>query len=315
MRVLITGSTGFIGTSLGNYASTAGHQVLGTGRADNPAADWLGSYERVELTAQPLSRLIADFSPDVVIHAAGPASVGSSVQDPLADFSDAAVTCANVFEATRLAGRRPLMVIPSSAAVYGNPSTLPVNETAELRPISPYGFHKIACELLAREAAQCFDQDVLICRFFSVFGRKQHRLLVWELYQQLVGSDDAISLDGTGDEARDFLYIDDLAGALLQMTERLAARPERGRCLTFNVASGKETSVRTIAELIRDATDSSKEIRYRGRARPGDPLRWCADITQLHSLLPSWKPAALETALGQCIAEWQKEAALSAHGS
>ena len=90
-----------------------------------------------------------------------------------------------------------VMPAPASAAVYGNPSTLPVNETAELRPISPYGFHKIACELLAREAAQCFDQDVLICRFFSVFGRKQHRLLVWELYQQLVGSDDAISLDGT----------------------------------------------------------------------------------------------------------------------
>jgi UDP-glucose 4-epimerase len=171
------------------------------------------------------------------------------------------------------------------------------------------------CELLAREAAQCFDQEVLICRFFSVFGVRQHRLLVWELYQRLAGSEETIALEGTGEESRDFLHVDDLAAALLQLIEGRLANRQSGRCLAINIAGGEEASVKTIAELIRTILGSSKEIRYRRATRPGDPLRWCADITRLRSLLPAWQPRALETGLRQCIGEWQKEGALSAHGS
>lgn len=315
MKVLITGSTGFIGASVGNYTAAAGHEVLGVGRAVKPGDDWLGSYQQLDLKTDQLSQLVRDWLPDAVFHAAGPASVISSLNDPLTDFHDAAVTCAHFFDAVRRSGHRPLIVIPSSAAVYGDPVTLPVNEEAELRPISPYGFHKVACELLAREAAQCFAQDVLICRFFSVFGLRQQRLLVWELYRQLLSSDETISLAGTGDESRDFLHIDDLAVALLQLIEGLVANPKSGRCLTLNVASGEETSVRRIAELARGLLGATKQFEYQGTTRPGDPLRWRADITRLRSFLPAWQPAALETALRQCLGEWQKEGARSAHGS
>src|SRR5690349_6798431 len=101
MRILITGCSGFIGGSAGNYAATAGHQVLGISRSDAPTTDWLGKYVTSEIAAQPLSEVIAEFAPEALIHSAGPASVASSLSNPLADFNDAAVTCANVLEAVR----------------------------------------------------------------------------------------------------------------------------------------------------------------------------------------------------------------------
>src|SRR5713226_5868342 len=167
MKVLITGSTGFIGGSLGRYGAQAGHTVMGTGRSPEPSNEWPGLYQPNDTTAESLSEIISNFAPDVMFHAAGTASVGASLADPLADLQAAALTCANVLEGVRRSGAQPLVIIPSSAAVYGNPQSLPVKENAPLQPISPYGFHKAVCEMLAREYAECFGVDVIICRFFS----------------------------------------------------------------------------------------------------------------------------------------------------
>src|SRR5689334_24629851 len=129
---------------------------MGTGRANEPRA---GLYTRCA-SVEDLVNVIREFGPDVVVNASGTASVGASVEDPLHDFQGSVQTCADVLEAVRRSGSRPLVVIPSSAAVYGNPASLPISEDAELRPISPYGFHKAACELLAREYAECFGLNI-----------------------------------------------------------------------------------------------------------------------------------------------------------
>ena len=203
----------------------------------------------------------------------------------------------------RQSGKDPVVVIPSSAAVYGNPAALPVGEEVSLRPISPYGFHKVGSELLAREYADCFGLKIIICRFFSVFGFAQRRLLVWEIYKQLAGSENTVWLAGTGDETRDFLYIDDLGAAVLGLLER--SRSSTPQCLLVNVASGNETSVVTLAKTIRDLVAPEKEIRCQGNLRKNDPLRWWADVSRLQALLPSWQPRPLSETLALCIAAWQ----------
>lgn len=313
MRLLITGTSGFIGGGLGRYASQAGHVVMGTGRSPQSSKKWPGLYTSVSGT-ENLSVLIRDFLPDVLVHAAGTASVGASLNDPLNDFRGSVQTCVNVLEAVRQSGTAPLVVIPSSAAVYGNPASLPVDEEVSLQPISPYGFHKAACELLAREYAECFGLKVMICRLFSVFGPAQHRLLVWELYQQLAGPEKTAWLDGTGKETRDFLYIDDLTAVLLGLIERFhCSDPE---CLIVNVASGIETSVLTLAEMIRDLVAPEKEIRCKGNLRRIDPLRWSADISRLQKLLPSWQARPLPEGLALCAASWHETGRFSLqHGS
>ena len=302
MRVLITGITGFIGGSFGRYAVQAGHEVMGTGRSDN-GKEWSGLYTPV--TGGPhLSNLIRDFSPDVVLNAAGTASVTASLDDPLNDFRGSVHTCAEVLEAVRHSGIQPLIVIPSSAAVYGNPAVLPVAEQAPLQPISPYGFHRAAAELLAREYAECFGLRVIICRFFSVFGFAQRRLLVWELYKQFAGNEPTVWLAGTGEETRDFLHIDDLAEAVLGLVERSETRA--GDCMIVNVASGVETGVVPLAEKIRDLIAPEKKILCRGNLRKNDPLRWCAEVSRLQTLLPAWQPRPLNEGLALCVDAWQQ---------
>ena len=315
MKILVTGSGGFIGGTLGRYAARAGHQVLGTGRSHQTGQDWPGEYAQADATAVCLSEIIRRFAPDFLFHAAGTASVGASLADPLGDLHAAALACANVLEGVRRSGTKPLVIIPSSAAVYGNPQALPVKENAPLQPISPYGFHKVVCEVLAREYAECFGLDVMICRFFSVFGSAQHRLLVWELHKQLAGPDQIAWVDGTGSESRDFLHIDDVAEVVLQLVEKRMSNPQSGSCFVVNVGRGTETPVKEIAEQLRNMIAPNKEIRCRGNLRPGDPLRWCADISGLLSLLPSWRPRPLAESLALCVAAWQQEAGISQHGS
>ena len=313
MRILITGISGFIGGSLGRYAAQAGHEVMASGRQQQAGKEWSGLYTPVSGSDQ-LRALLDDFRPDVVINAAGTASVAASVEDPVNDFRGSVQTCGDVLEAVRRSEIRPLVVVPSSAAVYGNPASLPVTEDASLQPISPYGYHKVMCELLAREYAECFGLNVLVCRFFSVFGPAQRRLLVWELCQQFASPEEIAWLGGTGQETRDFLYIDDLAEALFGLIERFQSS-ERD-CAVVNVASGIETSVLTLAEMIRDLVAPSKEIRCRGQLRANDPLRWRADISRLQSLLPSWQPRLLNEGLALCLDTWREAHHLSLqHGS
>jgi UDP-glucose 4-epimerase len=314
VRILITGISGFIGGSLGRYAVNAGQIVLGTGRSHSGSPNWTGPYVQTDASAEGLSEIIRNFVPDALLHAAGTASVSSSLADPLSDFSGAALVTASVLEAVRLADLKTLVVIPSSAAVYGNPASLPVSESAPIQPISPYGFHKAICELLAREYAENFGLNIIACRLFSVFGPLQHRLLVWELFQQLAGSETIAWLEGTGSESRDFLHVDDAAAALFQLLESIPNDRTSGHFNIVNIASGKETSVTEIAEHMREMIAPAKKVSCRGASRQGDPVRWCADISRLRALVPSWQPRPLIERLADCLGVWQKEAALLAHG-
>jgi UDP-glucose 4-epimerase len=306
MRVLVTGSNGFVGGSLGQLAMRDGCEVLGIGRSSQPIPGWAGKYLQQDVAHSDLRATIEGFAPDLVFHAAGPASVGLSFAAPLDDYRGAVLTWANTLDAIRRSGQRPIVVFPSSAAVYGNPTKLPVGEADAIAPISPYGFHKAACELLAHEYSECFGLDIIVCRLFSVFGVAQRRLLIWELYQQLVESD-TVWLQGSGPESRDYLAIDDVWTAVFHLVENRCHSPGKGEYLVVNVARGEEIMVADVAQELRTLIAPEKSIHCHGFTRAGDPRRWYADLARLHSLLPDWRPKPFSTALSQCVAAWQDE--------
>lgn len=301
MKILITGSRGFVGDSFGRFAAKAGHEILGVSRSSQPEPGWPGRHFQADAASTDLSEVIRDFAPDLLVQAAGSASVAASIADPIGDFRASAVTLTNVLDGVRRSGREPLVVFPSSAAVYGNPAALPVEEDAQCAPISPYGFHKLSCEIFAREYAACFGVSTVVCRLFSVFGERQRRLLVSELYEQFAGGAESVELQGTGKESRDFLHVDDLSHAILL----LAPAAPRHACTILNTAAGVETPVLALAESIRALVAPEKAITCRGIARPGDPARWCADISCLRALIPGWQPQGLEEALATTIAQWR----------
>lgn len=307
MRLLITGSRGFVGGSLGRFAARAGHEVVGTDLFRECEANWPGKYLAVDVANADLSVIVREWEPDVIFHAAGAASVSGSLSAPLDDLKTGILTWANTLEGVRRSGLKPLVVFPSSAAVYGNPARLPVSEQDAIAPISPYGFHKAAAELLAQEYAHCFGLSIIVCRLFSIFGTDQRRLLVWELFDQLAGPASTIWLHGTGTESRDYLHIDDICEALLQLCDMELDRSGSNRFMVVNVASGEETHVLDLARQVRNVAAPKKEIRCRGSQRPGDPHRWRADISLLRSLLPLWQPAPLAVSLAKTVVFWQKE--------
>jgi UDP-glucose 4-epimerase len=309
MRCLIIGCAGFLGRSLSEVGRRSGSEVLGIGRSTKPH-EWPGEYVQRQSDSD-LGGIIRDFSPDVVLHLAGPASVENSFIAPVRDFHASVRTWIDTLEGVRRSGLRPLIFFSSSAAVYGNPDLLPSREDSAIAPISPYGFHKAACELLALEYSRCFGLDITICRFFSLFGGSQQRLLVWELYSQLTGPDRTVWLDGKGTESRDYLYIKDATSAVFQLIDnQIRARNEEpdtgGHRLIVNIATGRETKVCDLAEQLRNLVAPEKCIRCAGNERRGAPERWQADIRRLRSLIPGWEFRPLQEALSECVADWQK---------
>lgn len=300
MRIAITGSRGFIGGSFARYAAAAGHEVLGISRSSQPEQGWPGEHVHADSLHSDLSVTFRTWRPEAVLHAAGSASVGDSLTDPLEDLRASAMTLANTVDGIRRAGVAPVLLIPSSAAVYGNPASLPVAETEAVCPISPYGFHKAACELLGREAAECHGLRVVVCRLFSVYGPRQRRLLVWEVYRQLASDANVVELQGTGSETRDFLHVDDVCSAVLA----LAQHPKRG-CTVVNLASGTETSVLQLVEEMKRISDIDKMVMCRGLLRSGDPRHWEANIAHLRELAPGWHPRPLRDGLTETITQWQ----------
>jgi UDP-glucose 4-epimerase len=292
-----------MGGAIGRFAAAHGHEVLGISRATQPSSDWPGGYVAADVVTADLSRTLRDFAPDAILHAAGSASVGNSFVAPLEDLRAAVLAWANVLEAIRRSTMRPLIVFPSSAAVYGNPK-LPIREDAPLDPISPYGFHKAACELIAREYADCFGARIMICRLFSLFGEAQRRLFVWEVYRQIISNDPMATLQGTGEETRDYLHIADAASAILLLMQREIASGNSASYQVVNLASGVETKVLDLANQVRSLLESEKPIECRSEKRPGDPPHWVADIGRLRTMIPDWQPQPLAERLSECIKAW-----------
>jgi UDP-glucose 4-epimerase len=305
VKILITGSRGFVGGSLGRFAVRAGHSALGLSRATQAPRDWPGEYMTTDVVSADLAPIIREFAPDAIFHAAGTASVGASFEAPFDDLRAAVLSWVNLLDSARRSGARPLIVFLSSAAVHGQLESLPVKESARVKPISPYGFHKVACELFAQEYATCFGQRIIACRLFSLFGEQQRRLLIWELFQQLTGPQEVAWLQGTGNETRDYLYSEDMARAVIQLAEHQTGKMAEGAFDLVNVASGTETRVIDLARQIGSLVAPQKQIRCRGIHQQGDPEHWQADITKLRNILPDWSPGPLSEGLALCIAAWR----------
>lgn len=299
MRILITGCHGFIGSSVGLFATRTGHEVMGIGLSAQPPQGWRGGYRQMDVAFADMTDPVRAFQPEMVFHAAGTASVGDSYHAPVDDLRAAVTTLANTLEGVRRSGLSPTVVFPSSAAVYGNPVVLPVPEVAPISPISPYGFHKAMAELVAREYAECFGLTVVVARLFSVYGPRQRRLLLWELFERATGAEPEVTLHGTGRESRDYIHVDDLAAALLAVVD---AHPAGWTAV--NVASGREVRTIDLARMVVAAVGSEKPVRALGQAQTGNPVNWCADVRFLKTLA-SVAPRSLEEGIAACVEAWR----------
>lgn len=275
MKILIIGSKGFIGEHASEYFKKQNFEVLGC----DVVTDYVSpNYIQIDATNSDYHSIFESHQMDVCINCSGAASVPLSLQFPLKDFSLNTLNVFKILEAIRTYQPQCKFINLSSAAVYGNPESLPIKESAKLHPLSPYGIHKMQAEQICKEFHTYYGIATCSLRIFSAYGEGLKKQLFWDLYQKFL-SNDSIELFGTGNESRDFIHVDDIVAAIHHVIDKAAFNGKE-----INIANGEEFTIRFVAELFDKNFDDHKTIRFNNQVKQGDPLNWRADISMLKSL-------------------------------
>jgi len=275
MKLLIIGSRGFIGHHLFNYFSEKGNEVWGTDVVD----DYINKerYFLIDASNSDYSSVFQSADYDLCINCSGAANVPESLKNPLRDYYLNTVNVFKILEAIRKFQPSCKFINLSSAAVYGNPKQMPVNEDARPDPLSPYGFHKLQAEQICKEFYDFYNIRTCSLRIFSVYGPGLKKQLFWDLHNK-AKKGVPFSLFGTGNESRDFIYILDLVKAIELVAGRSAFSAD-----VINIANGKEIMIKNVVSVFFGLFDHEIRYSFSGETREGDPVNWVADISKLIS--------------------------------
>lgn len=282
-RYLVTGGAGFIGAHLTARLLREGHAVrvlddLSTGRPSN-----LPSSARCELVVGDVAdrdrvrRCAADA--DGCFHLAAIASVARCTDDWPGSHRVNLTGSIQVLDAARL--RLTPVVYASSAAVYGDSLALPLAEDAAPRPLSAYAADKLGTELHARVAAHVHGLSTVGLRFFNVYGPGQDPRSpyagVISLFADRLRLGLPLDLHGDGGQVRDFVHVADVVAFLLAAMRRASApTTATATAATYNVCTGRPTTVRDLAATLADLAGREPEFRERP-VRAGDVRRSLGD--------------------------------------
>ncbi|MCS7108460.1 MAG: SDR family NAD(P)-dependent oxidoreductase [Sulfolobales archaeon] len=288
MRILITGGAGFIGHYLATYLTTLGHDVTcldNLSRASKDAVDILRN-NGIELIVSDvtdfnsLSAAVGLVRPDVIVHAAALISVEESLEKPKEYFEVNFMGTLNVVRAMERFNVSRIIYV-SSAAVYGNPVKLPINEDHPTNPRSPYGLSKLFGEGVVKLFSQLNNFEHIILRLFNVYGPRQkltHYSGVIVKFVHNVMNDLPLTIYGDGEQTRDFIHVIDVCRAVeLSLTTKHFNE-------IYNVGSGVPTSIKELANMVQSIKKSKAGIVYEP-PRAGDILHSYADISKATKLL------------------------------
>ena len=300
MRVLITGSSGQIGTNLALKLLERGDQVLGIDRRPN---DWTDRFETRTLdllSASPADLPKGPF--DVVVHLAAHAKVFELVQSPERALENVVMAFAALEYARRL---EVSFVFGSSREVYGDIHRQAMGEAEADFVVaeSPYSASKIAGEAFIYSFAECYGLSYLVFRFSNVYGRYDNDLermeRVLPLFIRRIARDQPIVVYGR-EKIFDFTYIDDCIGGVVSGLDALVSGRVKNQ--TINLACGRGHTLLDAVDIMARVFDKKPRVTFEP-ARPGEVLRYVADISKARQLL-GYEPATfLADGLHQAI-DW-----------
>jgi UDP-glucose 4-epimerase len=303
MRLLVTGGAGYIGSVVAAQLIAAGHEVtvlddLSTGHADAVPAGV--TFVDGDLRGSAAAVLAGGI--DAVLHFAAKSLVGESVAHPDMYWGNNLGGSLALLEAMRVAGVRNI-VFSSSAATYGEPDSVPIEETAPARPTSPYGASKLAVDTTLAEYARMHGFGAVSLRYFNVAGAFRDAAGTWfgerhtvetHLIPNIlrIARDDAGPVSIFGDDyptadgscIRDYIHVTDLAAA--HLLALAACRP--GQHMVYNLGSGTGYSNFEVLEACRDVTGLEIPAKVTGR-RAGDPAVLIASSERISREL-GWRP-------------------------
>jgi len=304
MKIFVTGGAGYIGSHVVKTLGEAGHDLL---VLDNLSTghEWAVLYGKLLRADLAEKALVLDslkaFKPDAVIHFAASIQVEESVREPLMYYRNNVINTLNLLEAMVEAGVTSL-VYSSTAATYGIPEKMPIDETAPLKPINPYGASKVMVEQALKDLAAARDFRYVALRYFNVAGAASDARigqayaeathLITRSLKVAKGEFDKLFIYGTdyptpdGTCIRDYIHVTDLAAAHILAVEALAGGAKTN---TYNLGNGLGYSVQEVVRTTEEVTgrELTKQITER---RPGDPAVLVASSDKIKKEL-NWKPS------------------------
>lgn len=290
MKVVVTGALGFIGHHLCVGLARKGYEVLGLdnlsrGRRDR--IDLLRKHGVNTIIAdirdlENMVKVFSEFKPDVVAHLAALISVEESFEKPLLYEEVNVQGTINVILASNKVGVWRI-VYASSAAVYGNPVKLPINEEHPTNPLSPYGVSKLAGEMFSKTL---FDGEggVVVLRLFNVYGigqNPEYAGVITRFMERLERGLPPI-IYGTGEQTRDFIHVLDVVEAFEKAFKANAGS------MVLNIGTGKPTSIRDLAYMMIKLYGLDLKPIH-APPRKGDIMHSYADISRAKKVL-GWEP-------------------------
>lgn len=269
MKVMVTGGAGFIGSHVVDACLAAGHEVvvlddLSSGKRENvnPQAKLCVADLRDEAA---MEKVFAQERPEAICHLGAKANVRESMVKPILYAEVNIIGSLVLLELARKYGTRKIVYASTGGAVYGEPEYLPVDENHPINPLDPYGASKHQVEHYLFIYAKHYGIEYTVLRFPNVYGPRQDPygeagvVAIWTA-QMLEGKQPTIN--GAGDQERDFVYVGDVARAnVLSLT--------KGANQIYNLGSGLGTSINEIFYLLKEATGSDCE-EIHGPAKLGE---------------------------------------------
>ena len=256
MKYLVTGGVGFIGNNIVRLLLEYGHDVdivdnLQVGKIEN-IKDIIGkvNFSQIDIRdREKLEKVVKNY--DGIFHEAALTSVPESFQKP-EEYNDVNVIgTKNIFE---IANREKIRVVyASSSSIYGNAAQVPIKEKYERKPINPYGQTKLDDEILAEKFEEL---SVIGLRYFNVYGIGQNISYAGVItkFLEQIKNKKPLTINGNGNQVRDFIHVKDIAKA------NLAAMESNVKKSFFNVGTGISTSINDLAKMMIELSDNDNEI-------------------------------------------------------
>lgn len=285
MRALVTGGAGFIGSHIvealvERKATVCVIDNFATGLVENlsAVADQI-TLERADLAVDDVTSIIEEGRFDLIVHAAGSASIPASIDDPKHDLEANALTTLNLLHAVRRGSPDSAIINLSSATVYAKGAGRPMPEEHPLGPISPYGVSKLAGELYVTVYTNLHGLRSCNARVFSVFGPRLRKHVVWDFMSSLAANPDELVLRGNGNERRNPTHVKNIAEAVMLLAEKGKMNGD-----VYNIGASRTVSIASLAGDVAAAMGLRPIIRRSHEPNLGHAMSWAANTNKLASL-------------------------------
>lgn len=303
LNILVSGGAGFIGSNLVDRLIKEGNKVvvidnLSTGKTENVHNK--AKIYQLDICSKKIVDVFKKEKIDIVYHKAAQVDVQKSIEDPILDVNVNILGTVNILEACKETNVKKI-IYPSSAAVYGEPKYLGIDEKHPISPISSYGISKYTPENYIRIYNELYNIDYTILRYSNVYGIRQDSKGeggVIDIFMKKILIGESPSIFGDGSITRDFIYVEDIVEANIKALNR-------GSEEVLNIGTGKGTSIKELFNMMKEILEIDIKVKYE-KERKGDIKNSFFNINKAKEKL-GWTPQyRLEEGLNKTIKYYEK---------